>query len=166
MRNVSAMIAAAVMGIALYFAFTFGFVALQALASPAYGLDDIWHSQYIFTLGRMFGLSPAGLVKLAAFIAAAKLVAAGFCALHVIDRARGVPRTEFLEGAMILVAALALASLTPAAWSHGGDVIGESVLQLGIALFAIALCVAERRFDQRVEADALTETDGAYPLPN
>ncbi len=111
-------------------------------------------------------MGPVGLVKLAAFIAAVKLVAAGFCALHVIDRARAVPRTELLEGAMILIAALAVVSLAPTVWSHGGDVIGEPVLQLGFALFAIALCVAERRFDRRVEEDAFAETDGAYPLPN
>ncbi len=166
MRNVSAATAAALMGIALYFALTFGFIALQALTSSAYGLDDIWHSQYLFTLARLFGLSPVGLVKLAAFIAAVKLVAAAMCGLHVIDRARGVPRTELLEGAMILVAALALVSLAPAVWSHGGDVIGEPVLQLGFALFAIALGVAERRFDRRVEEDALAQTAGAYPLPN
>jgi len=166
MRNVSVVIAAALMGIALYFALTFGFVALQALTSPAYGLDDIWHSQFMFTLGRFFGLTPAGLVKLAAFIAAVKLVAAGICALHVIDRARGVPRTELLEGAMIVIAALTLVSLAPAVWSQGGDVIGEQVLQLGFALFAIALCVAERTLDRRAEEEALAQTDGAYPLPN
>jgi hypothetical protein len=94
-----------------------------------------------------------------------KLAAAAVCALHVIDRARGVPCIELLEGAMILIAALALVSLPPV-WSHGGDVIGQPVLQLCFALFAIALSVAERRFDRRVEGDALAETDGAYRLPN
>ena len=57
------------------------------MTSPAYGLDDIWHSQFIFMLGRFFGLTPVGLVKLAAFIAAAKLVAAGICAVDVTARA-------------------------------------------------------------------------------
>jgi hypothetical protein len=63
MRNVSAAIAAAMMGIALYFALTFGFIAVQALTSPAYGLDDNWYSRFVFTLERFFGLSPVGLVS-------------------------------------------------------------------------------------------------------
>jgi hypothetical protein len=166
MRNLSAGIAAALMGIALYFALTWGFAAMQALTSPAYGLDDIWHSQFVFALGHFFGLGPVGLLKLAAFFAAVKLVAAGVCAVHVVDRARGVTRLELLEGALFLIAGIALLSLAPAAWSQGGDVVGGAVLQLGFALFAIALCVAERRLDRRAEDDMQAQMEGAYPLPN
>src|SRR3569832_1554354 len=125
MRNLSAATAAALMGLALYFALRWGFAAVQALTSPAYGLDDIWHSQFVFTLGHFFSLTPGGLVKLAAFVAAVKLVAAGFCAMHVIDRARGVTRLELFEGALFLIAGIALLSLAPAVWSQGGDIIGE-----------------------------------------
>ena len=67
---------------------------------------------------------------------------------------------------MIVIAALVLVSLAPAVWSQGGAVIGEHVLQLGFALFAIALCVTERTLDRRVEGEAPPQTHGAYPLPN
>lgn len=163
MRHLPSAIAAAVTAIAFYFALAWGFIALQALTSPAFGLEDVWHSQFIFGLGHFFHLTPLGMVKLAAFFAAVKLVAAGICAVHVIDRARGVPRTELLEGALILIAGVSLLSLTPAVWSQGGDVIGERVLQLGFALFAIALCTAERMLDRRAEAHMLADMKEAYP---
>jgi hypothetical protein len=166
MRNLSAAIAAALMGIALYFALTWGFAAMQALTSPAYGLNDIWHSQFVFSLGRFFALTPLGMLKLAAFVAAVKLVAAGICAVHVVDRARGIARLELLEGALLLIAAISLLSLIPALSSHGGDVIGEHVLQLGFALFAIALCAAERTLDRRAEQDMLAQMEAAYSSPN
>ena len=151
MRYLSTPIAAALMGLALYFALTWGFAAIEALTSPAYGLDDIWNSQFFYTLGRVFGLTPVGLVKLAAFIATVKLVASAFCAVHVIDRARGAERPELFEGALFLIVAVAFLSVTPAVLSQGGDIVGEQVLQLGFALFAIALCVAERMIDRRAE---------------
>lgn len=162
MRSLSAAIAAALMGTALYFALTWGFAAVQALTSPASGLEDVWHSQFIFSLGHYFHFTPVGTLKLAAFFAAVQLVAAGICAVHVVDRARGVPRTELLEGALILIAGVALLSLTPAVWSQGGDVLGEQVLQLGFAVFALALCAAERMLDRRAEAHALADMEGAY----
>jgi hypothetical protein len=153
MRYLSTPIAAALMGLALYFALTWGFAAIEALTSPAYGLDDIWNSQFVFALGHSFGLTPVGLVKFAAFIATVKLVASGFCAVHVIDRARGAARLEFFEGALFLIVAIAFLSFTPAVLSQSGDIFGEQVLQLGLALFAVALCVAERVLDCRAEED-------------
>lgn len=164
MRNLSAAVAAAIMAIALYFALTWGFNGLQALTSPSYGLDGIWHSQFIFGVGHLLGLGPVGSLKFAAFIAAVQLVAAGVCAIHVIDRARGVPRSEWFEGALILIVAIALLSLAPAAWSHGGVILSEQVLQLGFALAAFALCAAERVLDRRGQADTLSETEGAIPF--
>ena len=166
MRNLSVAIAAALMGLALYFAVTWGFAAVQALTSSAYGLDDIWHSQFLFTLGHMFGLTPVGLLKLAAFVAAVKLVAAGICGVHVVDRARGVARLELFEGALFLIAAIALLSLAPALWSHGGDIAGEQVLQLGFAVFALALCMTERMRDRRPDEETTTPMESAYPMPN
>jgi len=166
MRNLSAAIAAALMGIALYFALTWGFAAIQSLTSPAYGLDDIWHPQFVFTIGHFFALTPLGLVKLAAFVAAVKLVAAGVCFVHVIDRARGIARLELFEGALFLIAPIALLSLAPAVWSQGGDIIGEQVLQFGFALLAIALCVAERLLDRRAEEDMPGQIESTYPMPN
>jgi hypothetical protein len=162
MRNLSAATAAALMGIALYFGLTWGFTALQALASASYGLEDIWHSQFVFALGHFFGLTPVGMLKLAAFIAAVKLVAAGICAVHAVDRARGAPRLELLEGALMLIAPIALLSIAPAAWSSGGGIAGEQVLQVGLALFGIALCAAERMLDRRAEDEVQMQVEGAY----
>ncbi len=164
MRNLSTALAAALMAVALYFALSWGFDALQALTSPSYGLDDIWHSQFIFGLGHLFGLTPVGVVKLAAFVAAVKLVAAGVCAVHVVDRARGIQRPELLEGALILIVAIAALSLQPVIWSRSGDMLGEQALQLGFALLALALCAAEHMLDRRAQTDPLADLEGAYSI--
>lgn len=162
MGNLTTAVAAAIMAIAIYFAFSWGFDALQVLRSPSYGLDDVWHSQFVFGVGHFFALSPVGLLKFAAFIAAVKLVVAGVCAMHVIDRARGVTRPELLEGALILIVAVAALSLEPAIWSRAGDNFSEQILQLGFALLALALCVVDRMLHRRAQADRPVETDGRY----
>src|SRR5665213_1235841 len=72
MRKLSAVAVAMILAIALYFTLFWGLDALRILTSPTYGLDDVWHAQFIFVIGSMLGLGPTGLLKLAA-------IAAGLC---------------------------------------------------------------------------------------
>jgi len=144
--------AAMVVAIALYFTLAWGLDGIQALTAPSYGLDDVWRAQVIFEIGRYAGLDPVGLLKLAAFFAALKVAVAGFCALHIIDRFRafagGKARAELLEGALIIVVAISIVSAGPAIWSHNTQLLRESVVQLGLAAVATALCLFERRSER------------------
>jgi hypothetical protein len=154
MRTASTASIATITAIALYFAIAWGFSAMQGLVSPSYGLDDVWRSQLIFALGAFFHFGPIGLIKLAAFLAAVKLVAAVVCAIHVVDRARGQPNAQFVEGALILVIAISALYCAPAIWSQQIELFREHTMQLAFAAVALALCTVERALDQRADADA------------
>jgi hypothetical protein len=85
-----------IIAISLYFTLFWGYDAFRILTSPSYGLEDVWHSQFIFGIGRVFGLGPIGLIKLAAFFGTLKLAVACICAIHIADRVRCMTRgTEF-----------------------------------------------------------------------
>ena len=90
MRNWTRAAEAIIVAVALYFAVAWGSQAVDALASPAYGLDDVWRSQVFFAIGRFFGLAPVGMVKVAAFFATVKLAVAVICGWHVIARLRAL----------------------------------------------------------------------------
>src|SRR3974377_741255 len=121
MRKTSIVRVATILAIALYFALAWGFAGLQAFTSSHLGLEDVWRSQTIFVLGPVCNLGPLGLVELAAFLAAVKLVAAAFCGVHALDRARGRTRSELLEAALIIIAAIAAADWASALWSHSNE---------------------------------------------
>jgi hypothetical protein len=139
---------AIIVAIALYFTLFWGYDAFRVLASPSYGLDDAWRSQYIFGIGRLFGLEPIGLIKLAAFFATLKLAVAAICAYHILDRfrhmARGQADSEILEAGLILVVLISIASVGPAAWSQSTDLLREHTVQLLFAALAVGLCIVER----------------------
>ena len=120
------------------------------LTSPSYGLDDVWRSQFIFAIGGIVGLSPIGLIKLAAFFGAVKLAVAAFCAIHIFDRLRalvaGKANSEILEGGLILVVAISIMSVGPAVWSQNVDLVREATIQLTLAAVAAALCLVERNY--------------------
>ncbi len=148
MRKLSVAAVVVIIGVALYFTLAWGEDGLRVLTSPSYGLDDAWRSQFIFAIGGIFGLSPIGLIKLAAFFGAVKLAVAAFCAVHVLDRLRaligGKPDSEILEGGLILVVLISIASVGPAVWSHNAELVRESTIQLALAAVATALCLLER----------------------
>lgn len=147
---------AIIVAIALYFTLFWGYDALRILASPSYGLDDVWRSQYIFGIGRMFSLGPIGLIKLAAFFATLKLAVACICAFHIVDRFRCMTRgradSEILEAGLILVVLISIASVGPAAWSHSTDLMREHTFQLLFAGLAVALCIIERTYIRKDES--------------
>jgi hypothetical protein len=155
MLKVSSATVATILAIALYFTLFWGFDALRILTSPTYGLEDVWRSQYVFGVGRMFGLAPVALLQLAAFFGTLKLAVAVVCAIHLVDRLRslagGKPASEVLEGGMALVVLISVVSAGPAIWSQNSELVREQVIQLVLAGLAVALCVVERSF--RKDAD-------------
>lgn len=169
MRKASAATFVTILAISLYFTCVWGFDGLQALTSPNYGLDEVWRSQTVFGIGSLVGLGPLGLIKLAAFLGAVKLLAAVFCGLHILKRLRvlagGEPDTEILEGALILVVAVSIVSAIPATWSYNAELVGEQAINLVLAAIATALCIAERRRAHAAETDeiAVAAADAALP---
>jgi hypothetical protein len=155
MRKLSTLAVATILAIALYFTLVWGADALRVLTSPTYGLDDVWNSQFIFVIGNLLGLSPVGLIKLAAFFGALKLAVAGICAVHIIDRCRsfvaGKANTDILEGGLILVVMLSIASVGPAVWSQNAELVRSETIQLMLAAVATALCLVERKYDRPLE---------------
>ena len=155
MRKVSSATVATILAIALYFTLFWGFDALRILTSPTYGLEDVWRSQYVFGVGRMFGLAPVALLQLAAFFGTLKLAVAVVCAIHLVDRLRslagGKPASEVLEGGMALVVLISVVSAGPAIWSQNNELVREQVIQLVLAGLTVALCMVERSY--RKDAD-------------
>ena len=150
MRKVSRATVAMIMAIALYFTLFWGYDALRMLTSPTYGLEDVWRSQFVFGIGRIFGLAPLGLIQLAAFFGTLKLAVALVCAIHIVDRLRslagGKPATEILEGGLALVVLISIASAGPAIWSHNTELVRDQVIALVLAGIATALCIVERNY--------------------
>jgi hypothetical protein len=143
-----------ILAIALYFTLFWGYDALRILTSPTYGLEDVWRSQVVFGIGSWLGLSPYGLLKLAAAYGAVKLVVAGVCAVHILDRFRaligGTPDSSVLEGGLLVVVALSLAAVGPALWSSNGELVREHLIHLLLAGLAAALCIVERNRNRAV----------------
>lgn len=148
MRKASTATVALTVAIALYFTLTWGLDGLRALTSPNYGLEDVWHAQLVFDAGRLLGLAPVGIIKLAAFVAAMKLAVAAVCGVHIVDRFRsfagGQADPQILEGALVLVVVFGFLSVVPAVWSSNADVVREYAIQILLACLALALCIAER----------------------
>lgn len=172
MRKVSGVSVAMIMAIALYFTLFWGYDALRVLTSPTYGLEEVWRSQFVFGIGSYFGLQPMGLLKLAAFFGAVKLVVALACAVHLADRLRtiagGKANADVLEGGLMLVVAVCLVSAGPAMWSNNAELLREHVLQLVLAAVAVGLCLVERNYTRRAVdpklAAALSRVEAFSPL--
>jgi hypothetical protein len=164
MRKLSSASVAMILAISVYFMLFWGFEALRMLTSPAYGLEDVWRSQFVFAIGSYFHLSPVGLIKLAAFFATLKLAVAAICAVHVVDRfhslASGKADSEILEAGLILVVTISILSVGPAVWSQNAELVRESAIQLALAALAAAFCILERSYARKGEG---VETD-AEPL--
>lgn len=147
MRNLSRAATPIVLAIAVYFALAWGYEGMRLLSSPAYGLDEVWRSQFVFAIGRLLSLSPLGLVKLAAFFATLKIAVAVICLLYIFSRIRYWPaegNSEILEGGLILVVVISIFSVGPAVWSQSVDIVREYTVQLLLAGLAAALCLIER----------------------
>jgi len=150
MKKMSGVIVSVIVVISLYFTLFWGYDALRVLTSPSYGLEDVWRSQFIFGIGRLFNLTPVGLIKLAAFFGTLKLAVACICGFHIIDRVRclthGNANSEILEAGLILIVFVSIASVGPASWTHSTDLVREHTLQLLFAALATGLCIFERSY--------------------
>jgi hypothetical protein len=150
MRKASGAVVAMVLAIALYYTLFWGIDALRVLTSSSYGFDDVYGSQYVFGVGRLFRLGPEGLIRLAAFFAAMKLATAAVFAAHVADRLRCLvaggakPNAEILEAGLILVVALSIAAVVPALISHNLPQAQQQTIELLLAGLAAALAIIER----------------------
>lgn len=153
MQKISTAVASIVVLIALYFTLFWGYEALRILTSPSYGFEDVWRSQFVFSIGRLFDFGPIGLIKLAAFFATLKLAVACIFAVHIVDRVRcftrGQANSEILEAGLILVVLISIVSVGPASWTHSTDLMREHTYQLLFAALATGLCIYERSFVQR-----------------
>lgn len=168
MRKASGAVVAMVMAIALYFTFFWGIESIRILTSPAYGLDDVWHSQFVFGVGRLLHLEPAGLIKLAAFFAVMKLAAAAVFAVHIVDRFRamaqgGKPDAEIFEAGLILVVLISIISVAPALWSQNVPLVHEQTVELLLAGLAAALTIIERTQDQDDAEEAVEHQTADEP---
>ncbi len=156
MRKISGATVAMIMGVALYFTLFWGFDALRMLTSPTYGLEDVWRSQFVFGIGRLLGLGPMGLIKLAALFGVLKLAVAIICGVHIVDRFRwlagGKADSEILEGGLILAVLITIVAVGPAVWSHNADLVREQAVQLLLAVVATGLCMVERSYDRSAPA--------------
>jgi hypothetical protein len=154
--------AAAIIAIALYFTFIWGYDGWSVLTSPNYGLEDIWRSQFVFSIGSLFALTPIGLIKLAAFFGTMKLAVACICGLHILDRARHITRgqanSDVLEAGLILIVLITIASIGPASWAHNTDLVREYWLQLLFASLATGLCILERHYARPAEQASTANT--------
>jgi hypothetical protein len=175
MRKLSTLAVATVVAIASYFTLFWGYDALRMLTSPTYGLDEVWRSQFVFEIGRLFGLTPLGLIKLAAFFATLKLAVAVICAVYIIDRVRhfttGEVNIEIFEAGLMLVVLISIASVGPAIWLHHADLVREQTIQLLLAGVAAGLGIYERRYarteevGQPLEVAATTPRGGTWFSP-
>jgi hypothetical protein len=152
MRRLSTAAVAMILAIAFYFTLFWGFDALRMLTSPTYGLEDVWRSQLVFQIGRLFGLAPLALIKLAAFIATLKLAVAAICAVHIADRLRafagGTANSEILDAGLVLVLLISIATVAPAIWTQNADLVREQVITLLLVGVAAGLGALERGYQR------------------
>jgi hypothetical protein len=162
MRQLSTAAVAMILAIAFYFTLFWGFEALRMLTSPTYGLDDVWRSQFVFEIGRIFGLSPFGLIKLAAFFATLKFAVAFICAVHIGDRFRalagGKANSEILDAGLVLAMLISIASAGPAIWQHNPDLLREQAITLMLVGVAAGLGLVERNYQRAGKTELLAKT--------
>ena len=152
MRKLSTAAVAMIMAIAFYFTLFWGFDALRMLTSPTYGLEEVYRSQFVFDIGRIFGLAPLGLIKLAAFFAMLKLAVAAICAVHIADRFRvlagGKANSEILDAGLALVLMISIAAVAPAIWMHNAELVREQAITLMLVGVAAGLGLVERNYER------------------
>jgi hypothetical protein len=168
MRKASGAVVAMVVAIALYYTLFWGIDAVRVLTSPSYGLDDVFNSQFVFGVGRLFRFSPEGLIKLAAFFGVMKLATAAVFAVHIADRLRslvggGKPNMEILEAGLILVVAISVTAVLPALMSQNGGMVQQQTIELLLAGLAAALTIIERSDKAAAEEADEIEAETAAP---
>jgi hypothetical protein len=134
--------------IALDFTLAFGLEAWRIFASPVGGLELPSFASMVYALGKFAGLTPSGLIKLAALFGMVYLTIAVMCVLHLASRLgafRGRPVDhQMLDAALILVAVSTLAAATPAILQGATEILIMQRLPLWLIGLAATLSMVER----------------------
>ncbi len=150
---------AAVIVIVAYFMLLWGSDAVRAFASSVYGLDEFGQSRDVFSIANALGLHGYALFRIAAFLAAFKLVGAVAFALHLLGRARALvlrvpPEHDMLDAALLLVVLLYIAASLPAAMQHSALLLRFYGFNLLLASAAALLNGIERLVAARIATRA------------
>jgi len=124
-----------VVSISLYFTLSFSIEAMRILASPVHGLDLPGFAHVVHGIGRRFGMEAAGLIRLAAFLGAVKLLVAALFAVYLVSRIKSLMGHEAEHE---VVAAM------PALIDGEATLLAEHRLPLWLGGLAVMLSMIER----------------------
>jgi hypothetical protein len=137
-----------IVSIALYFTAHFGIEAVRILSSPVYGLDLPGFAHVVYGIGRRFGLEAEGLIRLAAFLGAAKLSVAALFAIYLVSRIKSLmgheTDHEIVDAAVLLVASITVVAAMPALIDGEATLLAEHRLPLWLGGLAVTLSMIER----------------------
>ncbi len=147
--------------IAFDFAIVFGFEAARILLSPMAGLDQLAFANLVFGIGRVTGLSPEGLVRLAVFFGALNLATAILFGLYLASRIRalqGVPVAHhLLDVGLILAVMSTIVVATPAVLNGATEFLVQQRLPLWLVGLAATLSLIERLPEPRTRPPGFWE---------
>lgn len=137
-----------VVSISLYFTLSFSIEAMRILASPVHGLDLPGFAHVVHGIGRRFGMEAAGLIRLAAFLGAVKLLVAALFAVYLVSRIKSLmgheAEHEVVDAAVLLVAAVTVVAAMPALIDGEATLLAEHRLPLWLGGLAVTLSMIER----------------------
>ena len=148
MRRFSVAIPLLIVGVCLYFITVFSKEALSVFLSPIWGLDNESFSRTVYDIGRLFGFGPAGLVMLAAFLGALKLVTAIVFALYLFGRffstfGREIEH-ELIDAAVVLALISTFVAAAPALLEATPQFLAQHRPALWLCGLAATLSMIER----------------------
>lgn len=148
MRWVPNAMQAMIVAIALYFIALWSFEGLWALTAPLYGLGDLSRSRAVYSIGRLFALSPADMMRVAAFIATLKLAVAVVFSIHIFQRVRALFSRkldyEILEAGLLLAALLIVLTVVAPIFGGDGTLVRSNAVHLPLLAVAAMLVAIER----------------------
>jgi hypothetical protein len=147
--------------IALDFAIVFGFEAWRILLSPTAGFDQLAFANLVFGIGRIAGLSPEGVMRLAVFFGALNLTTAVLFALYLVSRVRalrGFPIAHhLLDVGLILAVVSTIVMATPAVLNGATEFLVQQRLPLWLVGLAATLSLIERLAEPRTRPPGFWE---------
>jgi hypothetical protein len=148
MRRVTVAIPLLIVGVCLYFIAVFAKEGLSVFLSPIWGLDNESFSRTVYDIGRLFGLRSTGLVMLAAFLGALKLVTAIVFAIYLLGRfARPFGQEiehELLDAAVVLALVSTFIAAAPALLEATPQFLAQHRPVLWLCGLAATLSMIER----------------------
>lgn len=167
MRRFTVAIPFLIVGVCLYFIAVFSKEALSVFLSPIWGLDNESFSRTVYDIGRLFGFGPTGLVMLAAFLGALKLVTAIVFAFYLFGRfARPFGQEtehELLDAAVVLALVSTFVAAAPALLEATPQFLAQHRPALWLCGLAATLSMIERVV-QGEERSRLITAVAAQPM--